>query len=166
MPFNINGIIMPETIEEVRATLIKLGILGPWIEELDYLSWGLINGYVCTIKRSTATFCYCGYVSIPPDHPMHGVGYDGAIYGIKVHGGIRVHGGITFAGLSIDSGYWTFGFDCSHLGDVAPAMISYQSNPYKHAVSFEEKYRDLAYVIKEVDSLAQQLSLESLKCLK
>lgn len=89
----------------------------------------------------------CGYVGLPPSHPLHGadygeaspalsfpadepVGKRGIIPLMCCNGEARpdavfdVHGGLTYSGN--DSGYpaksdglWWFGFDCGHSGDRA-----------------------------------------------
>lgn len=87
--------------------------------------------------------------------------------------GIEVHGGLTYAnGCQEDSPedlgichkpeasdpdeVWWFGFDCAHAWDIMPAMMATRR---EHGIAdwAEEKYRDLAYVTAECESLAKQL---------
>ena len=67
-----------------------------------------------------------GYVALPPEHTLHGLGYDE-----EAVANLDVHGGITFAEiLDVDSllisegyvdaklvGHWVLGFDTAHDGD-------------------------------------------------
>lgn len=69
-----------------------------------------------------------GYVAVPPEHPLHGKGYDD-IYGIEVHGGLTFSGRIDFTTIPMEdvtfisdtkdvpSDWWIFGFDTMHFGD-------------------------------------------------
>lgn len=65
-----------------------------------------------------------------------------------------VHGGLTWArdepagGVDHPDGYWWFGFDCAHVGDLSPKY----DTPDEHHV-----YRDAEYVEGECASLARQL---------
>lgn len=70
-----------------------------------------------------------------------------------------VHGGITFSGAGSDdypvkSEGWWFGFDCHHSGD---GEIEPHPNPIFRAC-WEGPARSLAYVEKECENLAEQLS--------
>ena len=66
---------------------------------------------------------YCGYVKIPENHNLYGLGY---LCNMPYLGWenetidycFDVHGGITFAGRMSDlNNDWFLGFDCAHLGD-------------------------------------------------
>jgi hypothetical protein len=50
---------------------------------------------------------------------------------------------------------WWFGFDCAHAGDFCPEFESYREK----GLSRDEQYRDLNYVTKECQRLAQALKL-------
>lgn len=70
---------------------------------------------------------------------------------------LRAHGGITYSGHGFsvklmtprNRRVWWFGFDTAHYGDFVPKMAS--------ELSRSGEYRDLEYVRKEVESLAEQL---------
>jgi hypothetical protein len=51
---------------------------------------------------------------------------------------------------------WWLGFDCAHAWDLVPSMIAFEI-----AAGFEvdrhDVYRDLAYVQRETEALAEQL---------
>ena len=78
----------------------------------------------------------CGYVEVPPGHPLHGIDYT------KLDQ-VDVHGGLTYSGFG--SGHpsdgWWFGFDCAHVWDI----------------ECEGEGCDLEYVAAECERLAQQL---------
>jgi hypothetical protein len=71
-------------------------------------------GLQCAVVQNTEAGFRCGYVRVPPTHPMFEKGYDDL--------DVDVHGGLTFAELEPctehedGQGYW-FGFDCCHAGD-------------------------------------------------
>lgn len=86
-----------------------------------------------------------GYVGVPPTHPMYQMDY---MFDELAH--IDCWGGLTFSRPSlgiecIDEQFpeiWWFGFDCNHA----------QDDP-----RFGGTIKDLAFVEKELDKLAQQL---------
>lgn len=110
---------------------------------------------------------YCGYVRLPADHPLVGVGYADqsskipdlpevaktgkrgmwALLRWSMRGPLEhpapdayfdVHGSITFSGKIRDyDGFW-YGFDCGHRGDTKERC-------------------DLSYCSAECESLAEQL---------
>lgn len=78
---------------------------------------------------------------------------------------IDVHGGLTYSGLCSghichvpkpgqpDNVFW-FGFDCAHGGDGMPGMAGHLTNEDNF---FSRGYKDVAYVRREVEHLADQL---------
>jgi hypothetical protein len=82
--------------------------------------------------------------------------------GVEIALALEVHGGITFAGDELPRGkspegfYW-FGFDCGHAGDMLPCM---------GAIIPGGQFRRVDYVVAECSSLAQQLHDVALKCEK
>jgi len=84
-------------------------------------------GLLCVVVQGREGQFRCGYVRIPPSHPMHGKNYNDVP--------VDVHGGLTFGDPEPckehedGQGYW-FGFDCAHLGDASvdpdldPKMVS------------------------------------------
>lgn len=156
---------------------------GPWNEEPDKLQFMTAAGLPGLIVRGPIG-ALCGYIGVAEPHPLFGVDYNGCP---KYCGGDRyalegemqcndespeslftVHGGLTFSDFcqpgeerrgichvpDVSAGeperVWWFGFDCAHCGDVTP----------KHDFNFDvfAVYRDLAYVRREVESLAAQLA--------
>lgn len=91
---------------------------------------------------------WCGYVSVPPSHPLHGVDY------WQFEGAVDVHGGVTFSGQpgwmgadAIGNGVWLVGFDMAHEGDVGV-------RPDGTAVSL----RTETECVSETNRLADQLA--------
>lgn len=113
----------------------------PWLNEPDR-TYFYAAGYLCEIRRNPNSGALCGYVTVPPEHPLHGVHYDEAPY-------ISVHGGLTYSGGGGDDCAWVFGFDCAHWGDMCPKMpqLSHEG----------AEYRTMGYVTDECVSLAYQL---------
>jgi hypothetical protein len=139
---------------------------GPWDDEPDKAQW--VDGTTdldCLIVRNHMG-ALCGYVGLPPDHPLHGKGYDDVP-------DVDVHGGLTFAdscqeGAEDGPGVchvpepgrpakvWWLGFDCAHGFDIIPKMREFYAGAsfsYDHAA-----YKTFAHVQAEVTSLARQLA--------
>lgn len=51
---------------------------------------------------------------------------------------------------------WWFGFDCAHLGDLAPTILQYRREALR--IFGDDVYRNVAYVAQECQHLAQQLN--------
>jgi hypothetical protein len=71
-------------------------------------------GLKCAVVQNHEGGIRCGYVRVPPTHPLHGKSYDDT--------DVNVHGGLTFAQKEPctheDGTGWWFGFDCAHYGDA------------------------------------------------
>ncbi|QXT34908.1 hypothetical protein KV697_14130 [Sphingomonas sanguinis] len=66
---------------------------GPWSGEADKVSWrDMPTGYGCIIRRSPFGRHLCGFVSVPPTHPLFGRGTSA----FEEHL-VGVHGGIDYA---------------------------------------------------------------------
>lgn len=151
---------------------------GPWQDEPDKVQWvDEGTGLDCLIVRGPSG-ALCGYVGVGPDHPWHGKGYSrclrdcGEDWCSHSPGTlVEVHGGLTFADACAESEdpshgichvpepgrpehVWWFGFDCAHSGDVTPASNARMS----WRASYDEHYRDLGYVERQVARLAQQIA--------
>jgi hypothetical protein len=130
---------------------------GPWNNEPDKRQWlDSATGMLCLMRRASHSGCWCGYVGVPKDHPYYGEGYNDVP--------VDVHGGLTFSDLCSpeegehaichvvgegeDDNVWWLGFDCAHGGDLAPAIINNWMG---------DVYRNMNYVISQVEHLAAQL---------
>lgn len=131
---------------------------GPWdFEAEDRLEWrDAATRLPCLMVRN-GRGAWCGYVGMPPGHPLHGVSYHDA----RDQDGAWIdeaHGGLTYSaacdghichvpqpGEPEDA--WWLGFDCGHAGDHVPALASTSYG----------RYRDVAYVKEKVTRLAQIL---------
>lgn len=141
---------------------------GPWDKEPDKVQWpDKATGLPCLAVRNHHGN-WCGYVGLPPGHPLHGKDYNELD-----HININVHGGLTFAdkcspGATEGQGIchvpgpgepehvWWLGFDCAHYMDCSPqdALFSRQlGNPGKLGI-----YRTLRYVKNQCRRLAKQLT--------
>lgn len=112
---------------------------------------------------------HCGYVGVPPGHPLHDVGYDApcpSLDGQSPEAAFDVHGGLTYSDGSDDypassDGLWWFGYDCAHFGDrpsderVQKLQRTYPDKPFMWMELGE--FRDLAYCERECESLARQI---------
>ena len=137
---------------------------GPWLDEPDRVEFRHA-GLPCLLNRNRMG-TWCGYVAVPPGHALHGKHYNDA--------DVRVHGGLTYADRCSgeichtpepgepDDVRW-FGFDCGHGGDFVPALDTMMRERYgglPNDATFYEgaRYRDLAYVRRQTESLAEQLA--------
>lgn len=131
---------------------------GPWNDEPDKVQWPSDTGLPCMIRRG-GFGAWCGYVGVPPGHPLHGLGYSDV--------DVDVHGGLTYAapcdgneetgichvpGPGEPDPVWWFGFDCGHAFDLMPGM------PADLAMIESAVYRDVNYVTAETERLAKQLA--------
>jgi hypothetical protein len=150
---------------------------GPWIDEPDRVGWRA-HGMPCLIVRGPLG-ALCGYVGLPPSHPMHGRGYDD----VRRADGEwpEVHGGLTYsercqeppgkichvpAAGEADDVHW-LGFDCAHAGDYTDMKHAEGSDFARYMAAAGvalrspgdlDQYRDLDYVRREVESLAAQMA--------
>ena len=75
----------------------------------------------------------------------------------------EAHKGITFAGVlpCLPPGFWWFGFDCAHAGDLIPMMAPGgipELDALLAGLRTLGEYRDFAYVTAELHGLAEQLA--------
>lgn len=138
-------------------------MLDPWETEPNHLEFKA-NGLPCIIHRVDHG-ALCGYVGVPPGHPLYGKDYDST-------GEIEVHGGITYADSCQGSichkvspgepdDIWWFGFDCVHAGDYAPGFPGPDGRRFP--IGQPENYKTIEYVYAECESLANQLNALSFK---
>lgn len=137
---------------------------GPWTDEPDKLTWvDEVTDLDCMVHRGPAG-ALCGYVGVPKDHPWFGKDYE------QVEPYPEVHGSLTFANRCVetktDDGHgichvpqpgrsdevWWLGFDCAHLYDIAPRHDFKYGGPIESQAS----YKDMRYVVGEVEQLAKQ----------
>lgn len=107
---------------------------GPWSAECDKRQWpDAATGYPCLAVRHPERGFWCGYVGVPPEHPLYGADRDC----VPLH----AHGGVNFAGFCDPNAeettgichvpgpqeephvYW-FGFDCYRGRDLAPGDLA------------------------------------------
>lgn len=105
----------------------------------------------------------CGYVRVLEKHPLFNV-FLRDFYKLTNSDDIYlvdVHGGITFSGKfkDDDEGWW-IGFDCAHLGDRKhPDYEKWEEeNGMNIGIDWNAQFRDLDYVVKETNKLAEALS--------
>lgn len=149
---------------------------GPWTTEPDKQHWvDPETDYDCLIHRGPMG-ALCGYVGVTEGHPAFGLDYE-AVHGLfpspEGWSALDVHGGLTYADLCQEGDdpatgichvplpgrphkVWWLGFDCAHYMDYAPAYEA-RKRAKGYATIGDPQYRDIAYVEREVASLARQL---------
>lgn len=85
--------------------------VNPYRVEREWKAFGLS----CAVVQGREAGNRCGYVRVPPGHPLYGRDYGDP--------DVDVHGGLTFADIEPctehdDGQGWWFGFDCGHAGDA------------------------------------------------
>jgi hypothetical protein len=147
---------------------------GAWHDEPDKVHWLHEETDLDCLAVRSHFGVWCGYVGLPPGHPLHGTGYD------KAHqaADLDAHGGLTHAGScdeDAEEGHgichvplpgrpadvWWLGFDCGHYLDFAPRLTvpldeEGQRGAWRHGE--REQYRTLAYVQDVCERLAHQLA--------
>jgi hypothetical protein len=142
---------------------------GPWDAEPEDKVEFRHADLPCLLVRGPAG-AWCGYVGVPPDHPLHG---KRATYEAECPvGNLSVHGGITYEAPCQVGGHichvpapgepddvWWLGFDCNHSGDVAPKYEGFDSRLGKPTGwgSLHE-YRTRDYARRQTEQLAEQLA--------
>jgi hypothetical protein len=129
-------------------------------------------GLSCAVTLAREAAHRCGYVRVPPSHPLWSKDYNDVPYGIDEN----VHGGLTFAALEpcaehIDGQGWWFGFDCNHCNDAsydpAARVEDLTDDRTKELlrmhrecgmVGDDEHYWTEAEVVVETERLAKQLA--------
>lgn len=145
------GIEIPVSAVGLNATVGP----GPWDGEPDKAQWEH-NGVACMVRRGPMG-AWCGYVGVPPGHPL----YDG-----HDEPALECHGGVTYGARcdgdeetgichvpgpgDPDPLYW-IGFDCGHSWDVVPTVDA------KFRLGGDQVYRDYGYVRQETERLADQV---------
>lgn len=142
---------------------------GPWDIEPDLVEWRHRDHSLALLVVRSPLGAWCGYVAVPPGHPLHGKPIDDA--------NVEVHGGLTYAdacsgsichvpGPGEPDDVWWLGFDCGHAFDVMPGVEAGIRQAYEamgkerpSCAAFDSlnTYRDLDYVMAEVESLAKQV---------
>lgn len=134
---------------------------GPWDKEPeDKVEWeDPTTGFPCIAKRvMDKSGHWCGYVGVPPQHPLHGVHYSECLAHNceetlcrhdKPQNMLRVHGGVTFTGEcqedkpieeaichrtaeDEEDDIWWIGFDCAHAGDFRPGHVALMTEIYRN----------------------------------
>lgn len=137
---------------------------GPWKNEPDRLFWiDSETNLPCIVWRNPKCGILCGYVGIMKDHPFYEKECTYDENGIDSK--LQCHGGVTYTSegehllecfddhTKFSNKYnkaWWIGFDCGHFMDKEPKEFS-------PILTIDQEYHDIAYVTKEVESLARQL---------
>ena len=134
----------------------------PWEYEPDLYEW-THRGVECVARRNLTHGAWCGYVDIPRAMWMkfNRNRFDTMIESIEQL--ITVHGGVTYNEYILDKNARRVGFDCAHGGDLMP-KVSASLRGYSISTKYEDDpitiydvYRDLAFVIAECESMADQI---------
>ena len=135
---------------------------GPWDDEPDRVDFHHA-GFACLALRNMTSGHWCGYVGVPSSHPDYKRDYNDL--------NVDCHGDLTYGSAcdgehichvpqpgEPDDLFW-FGFDCHHCWDIAPGTLMYDKKyGFDRGRDPMSSYRTLAYVRKQIESLAEQLS--------
>lgn len=155
---------------------------GPWQDEEDLASWqDTLTGYRLAMLRHPHFGHWCGYVKLPPSHPLCSLSYSAqvpappdlanrpvdidALGAITVFcSSIKLSPDLSQAsidlqfpchgGLTYSDGPW-FGFDCSHSHDLAPGMDAKMKELGCPIERPWQTYRDAPYVRGVLTQLAK-----------
>lgn len=132
-----------------------------WLTEPDRLEFES-HGFPCLIRRTPAKIL-CGYVAVPPSHPLHGKSWIDDDLDLSAHGGLNFSGECEGDICHVPNpgepdNVWWFGFDGGHAFDYIPAMAEQMPNStYERIFGNTEQYRDIEYMKNECIGLAKQL---------
>lgn len=140
---------------------------GPWDGEPDRIEWRTKAGLPALMVRVDHG-AWCGYVAVPPGHPLHGKSYgDEEVDALSVHGGVTYGEACSGKVCHVPEpgepdDVWWLGFDCVHGGDLAPGT---EARGWGMRGMFGDlgvrsygQYRDVSYVQGEAEALAEQLA--------
>jgi hypothetical protein len=132
---------------------------GPWMSEPDRVDF-IHAGFACFALRHPDLGHWCGYVGVPREHPLYGTSHDDV--DVEFHGGLTYsdtcRGGICHEpapGMPDD--VWWLGGDFAHFCDFSPAMRA-RLRSLGFDREHDDIYRDLPYVRRQIEQLAEQLS--------
>lgn len=140
---------------------------GPWDSEPDKVQWpDAATGLPCLAVRNRHWGNWCGYVGLPPEHPLYGKDYEAP--DVEVHnylsfadkcrpGENEAHGICHTPALGEPDHVWWFGFACDHVLDCSPEDVKRAARGYPFTIDDDQIYRTLAYVQQECALLARQL---------
>lgn len=140
---------------------------GEWVEEIDFDEWEY-KGVKCRILRMSmpdgpnldhmSGGFVNGYICVPKDHPWYKIDdYDSI--------DAEVHGGLTFL-EKYDNGEMWIGFDTSHSFDYIPSVkhlsvltpvMAHFKKSFSYSPNWNREYRNVAYVKKECENLVDQM---------
>lgn len=111
-------------------------------------------GLKCAVVVARENQHRCGYVRLPPTHPMYEKHYDDIP--------AEVHGGLTFCDIEScvekDGKGWWIGFDCAHSGDAMYDPNYVLGNVARYIYNHpNDHYWTQAEVELETESLADQM---------
>jgi len=105
---------------------------GPWQTEPDRVDFQHA-GLPCLLLRHPNWGHWCGYVAVPPGHPLHGADWktDERVGSLEAHWGINYsdpcHGAICHVPAPGEpDNVWWFGCDFHHLTDSAPGRVAFE----------------------------------------
>jgi hypothetical protein len=124
-------------------------------------------GLRCAVTQAREAEHRCGYVRVPPGHPLYGKSYDDDDFSVNAHGGVNFSEKEPCTEHEDGQGWW-FGFDCGHCFDgkfdpkIDPALLSPQAREiraiYERCNLLNEHYWTQPEVEAEVERLADQLA--------
>lgn len=125
----------------------------PWVDEPDERD-GSFGDVPWVLRRGPEGLRHwCGYIAIPPGHPWHGLDYDSVP--ADVHGGLTYATGDARSDFPHLPGGWWIGFDCAHLGDLVPGMVT---GRFARVSTPGETYKTIEHAQREVESLGRQVA--------
>lgn len=142
---------------------------GPWVDEPDRKEW-VAHGLPCIVKRNSELGTMCGYVAVPPGHPLHGAGdCDADDRKRALLREMPSHGGVTYAqpcegdvchvpAPGEPDNVWWFGWDAGHAFDVQPVLVKIMPDFYNIPVFPKSAYRTFDYAVRTCEEMAAYLA--------
>lgn len=135
---------------------------GEWTKEPDLCYWQ--GKLPCLALRDMSMGIWKGFVGIDSTHPFYGVIIEDLLKKdditeifFEVHGGITMAGRLPAKYKEFAKDYWWIGLEASHGADFMPLLQLDMSNPDMAKMLSNQVYKDLHFIRREVNKLANRL---------
>jgi hypothetical protein len=138
---------------------------GKWMNEPDLCSWE--HKLPCLALRDMGLGIWKGFVGLDEQHPYYGQSIEELLKSPRASEAmeifVSVYGGFSGAGRlppkykEFAQNYWWIGIETSHGGDFAPLLVIDTSDPNAAKMTANQTYKDLRFIRKETNKLANSL---------
>lgn len=137
---------------------------GKWLSEPDLVCWE--HKLPCLVLRDMGMGIWKGFVGVDEPHPFFGKPVEEIIKtpeGMEIF--LSVYGGLSGAGRlppkykEFAKSYWWIGIETANGGDLMPLLKLDVSDPDMAKMISNQTYKDLSFIRKETNKLANRIAL-------